>query len=142
MVVAKNLLKSFLLLYGLIHFPILAKKSDSVIGNWRAYDEKGKQNAIVKIYKKKGKFFGKIVALTNKKESVCKNCKGSNKGKPIKEIDIIKDLVKEGDSYTNGNILELESGEVHKCEIKRRGNQLEVYTYFSYKFARRQIWMR
>ena len=90
----------------------LSAFSQSYTGKWKTIDDKtGEEKSIVEIYEQNGKLYGKVIEiLTDKKDVKCDNCKGSEKGKPVKGLVIIKGLEKNGSSYSGGTITDPGSG--------------------------------
>ena len=81
-----------------------------VTGKWKTIDDKtGDAKSVVEIYEQNGKIYGKVVEILNpaKKNAKCDKCDGADKGKPIEGLIIIKGLTKDGDKYTDGDILEI-----------------------------------
>lgn len=118
-----------------------------VTGKWKTIDdETGEAKSIVEIYEQNGKYYGKIVDILNpaKKNATCVNCKGTNKNKPIKGLVIIKDLVKDGDEYNDGEILDPSKGKEYSCTITLDGkDKLEVRGYMGISLlGRSQTWTR
>ncbi|MES2485126.1 MAG: DUF2147 domain-containing protein, partial [Bacteroidota bacterium] len=88
-----------------------------VTGKWKTIDdETGQAKSIVEIYEQDGKVYGKIVDILNpaKKNAKCDRCKGADKGKPLLGLVIIKNLVKDGDEWTDGDILDPTKGKEYK----------------------------
>src|SRR5690606_26767400 len=98
--------------------------SQSFTGKWKTIDDKtGEEKSIVEIYEQNGKLYGKVIEiLTNNKDAKCDKCKGSDKGKQIKGMVIIKGLEKDGDSYSDGTIIDANSGKEYKCAIELNGS--------------------
>ncbi len=98
------------------------------------------------IYKQNGKIYGKVVEILNpaKKNATCDKCPGSDKGKPILGIVIIKGLEKDGDEYNDGTIMDPNNGKVYKCYIELDGpNKLDVRGYVGFSLlGRTQTWTR
>jgi uncharacterized protein (DUF2147 family) len=122
-------------------------QSQTVLGKWKTIDdETGQPKSIVEIYEKSGKIYGKIVEILNpeKRKSVCSKCSGENKNAPILGLIIIKDLVKDGDEYNSGKILDPLKGEEYKCLIALDGkDKLKVRGFVGVSlFGRTQYWYR
>ena len=81
----------------------------SPVGTWQTIDdETGKAKAVVKVYERKGKLYGKIIKLNQKKVEtpLCHKCSGSKKDKPIEGMVIMWGLEHdEGSSWDDGRIL-------------------------------------
>lgn len=126
----------------------VATYAQSPIGTWKTIDDKsGKEKSYVKIYEtKSGKLQGDVVKiLTPGKEDIkCTECDGDRKDKPINGMTIIWGLEKDGDEWSDGKILDPNSGRLYKCNIKLKGsNQLEVRGYLGISLlGRTQTWER
>jgi uncharacterized protein (DUF2147 family) len=136
----------FLLLIALI-FSTSFYAQHSIVGKWKTIDdETGKVVSVVEIYEAKGKFWGKIVELTNPKDRdrTCVNCEGSDHNKPILGLTVIKGLSKVGNEYTNGKILDPKHGKLYKSTIALESkDRLKVRGYIGVTFiGRTQIWER
>lgn len=125
---------------------MVSMQAQSVLGKWKTIDdETGKAKSIVEVYEKDGKVYGKVIEiLTENKDSKCTKCSGSDKGKPIKGLVIIKGLSKDGNEYSGGKILDPQSGKEYKCVIKTNGNsKLDVRGYLGIQaLGRTQTWLR
>ena len=118
-----------------------------VTGRWKTIDDETKEaKSIVEVYEKDGKIYGKVVEILNpaKKDSKCQNCKGEDKDKPILGLTIIKGLKKDGNEYTDGDILDPQKGKLYSCTIKLDGNdKLSVRGYMGISLiGRSQTWYR
>lgn len=118
-----------------------------VTGKWKTIDdETGEAKSIVEIYEKDGKIYGKVVEILNpaKKNATCKECKGADKDKPILGLVIIRGLEKDGDEWTDGDILDPNKGKFYSCTIEMDGkDKLEVRGYMGISLlGRTQVWHR
>jgi uncharacterized protein (DUF2147 family) len=118
-----------------------------VTGKWKTIDDETKEaKSIVEVYEKDGKLYGKIIEILNpaKKNAKCQNCKGDDKDKPILGLTIIKGLKKDGDEYTDGDILDPQKGKLYSCTIKLDGaDKLSVRGYMGISLiGRSQTWYR
>lgn len=130
-------------------FTVLAAgilQAQSVTGKWKTIDdETGKAKSIVELTEKNGKLYGKVVEiLTDKKDAKCDKCPGTEKGKPIKGLTIIKGLKKGGSGYEGGTITDPSSGKEYKCALKLNGkDKLDVRGYVGIQaLGRTQTWVR
>lgn len=125
---------------------IVTMQAQSVTGKWKTIDDAtGKAKSVVEIYEQNGKIYGKVVEiLTENKNGVCEKCPGSDKGKPIKGLTIIKGLTKDGNEYSGGKILDPQTGKDYKCVIKLNGSsKLDVRGYMGIQaLGRTQTWIR
>ncbi|QYJ68063.1 DUF2147 domain-containing protein [Flavobacterium litorale] len=139
--------KYFLTLLLVFTAGILSAAAQGVTGKWKTIDdETGEAKSIVEIYEKDGKIYGKVVEILNpaKREAKCTKCKGADKNKPILGLVIIKGLEKDGDEYTDGDILDPNKGKLYSCTIKLDGkDKLDVRGYLGFSFiGRSQTWIR
>lgn len=121
--------------------------AQGVTGRWKTIDdETGQAKSIVEIYEKDGKVYGKVVEILNpaKKNAKCTKCEGADKDKPIEGLVIIKGLEKDGDEYTDGDILDPNKGKLYSCTIKLDGkDKLNVRGYMGISMlGRSQTWHR
>jgi uncharacterized protein (DUF2147 family) len=125
-----------------------AAKQDSIVGSWKTIDDKTNQpKSIVKIYKRGKKYYGRVQKLFRKKgedpNPRCVKCKDGDprKGKQIKGMVILKDLVRKDGKYSGGNILDPKNGKIYKCKLWLEKGKLKVRGY-SGIFFRTQTWHR
>lgn len=121
--------------------------AQDVTGKWKTIDdETGEAKSIVDIYEEGGKVYGKVVEILNPKsqDAVCQDCPGADNGRPVKGLVIIKGLEKDGDEYTDGKILDPQSGKLYKCYIAlEENNKLKVRGYVGFSLlGRTQYWSR
>lgn len=126
---------------------IFNAQSQSVLGKWKTIDDAtGQAKSIVEVYEKSGKVYGKIIEILNpeKRKSLCTKCVGEDKNAPILGLVIIKDLVKDGNEYNDGKILDPLKGEEYKCFITLDGkDKLKVRGFVGVSlFGRTQYWYR
>lgn len=139
----KNLIVALLVMAG----GLTSSYAQSIVGKWKTIDDTtGKEKSVVEIYENNGKYFGKIVQLINPKKAnpTCDNCPGEEKGKPIEGMIIIKNIKKDGDSFSGGTILDPQSGKQYKCTIKTNGaDKLDVRGYVGISLVgRTQTWLK
>ena len=119
----------------------------AIEGTWKTIDDtSGKPRSIDKIFEKNGKRHGRIERDLdeNERNQLCIECKGNDYNKPIEGLEIIKNLEKDDNEYTNGTILDPENGKVYKCKIwidDTNPNILNVRGYVAF-FYRTQHWLR
>lgn len=122
--------------------------AQSISGTWKTIDDKtGEQRSVVEIFERNGKVFGKIIkifpAAGEEPDPVCDECPEDDARykKKIIGMEIIKDMQKSGNEYSEGNILDPEEGKVYKCKLWVEGNVLKVRGYWG-PFYRTQTWAR
>ena len=126
---------------------VSAQTSDSITGLWKTFDDETNQPAaLVQIIEKNGVFSGVITKLLDTSgPSTCEKCTDSRKGKPILGLEILSGLKRTGESYTGGQILDPDDGEVYKAEMKLKdqGAKLDLRAYIGIPLlGRTQTWIR
>ncbi|NET32384.1 MAG: DUF2147 domain-containing protein [Cyanothece sp. SIO1E1] len=88
-------------------------------GTWKTIDDNsGEERSYVEIYEQDGKFYGKISKLLQADPgTLCEECKGDKKNKPVLGLVIIEDMKPHKDFWKGGTILDPESGNDYKCSI-------------------------
>ena len=118
----------------------------SPIGIWENIDdEDGKPKSHIEIYEEDGKLYGKVIQLLPAATLLeCKKCKDHRKGQPLEGMVIMNDLVKNGKSWDNGEILDPKSGKIYNCKISTKGtDKLDVRGYIGMPLiGRTQTWIR
>lgn len=126
----------------------LANEADAILGYWKTGDGK----AIVQIYKKEDKFFGKIVWLaepndpaTGQPKKDNKNEKENLRSRPLLGMENLINFtyVSKG-LWEKGEIYDPKSGETYSCTIKLTDpNTLDVRGYVGISlFGRTDTWKR
>jgi uncharacterized protein (DUF2147 family) len=121
----------------------------SVVGTWITIDdETGKKKSKVKLYKSKGKMYGRIVYLFPRegrpKNAKCTKCTGDRKNKPLVNLQIVRSMVWDGSVWKDGNIVDPENGKIYDCKMwldPKNSDRLKVRGYVSF-FYRTQTWKR
>ena len=140
-------MKNYFLTFLFVTVAGIFSAQAQVTGKWKTIDDKtGEAKSIVEIYEQNGKYYGKVVEILNpaKKKAKCVNCQGADKDKPIEGLVIIKGLEKDGDEYTDGEILDPSKGKLYSCTISMDGkDKLEVRGYMGISLlGRSQTWHR
>jgi uncharacterized protein (DUF2147 family) len=102
-------------------FISISTTAQSIFGKWESRDEKTNNvDSIIEVYKKNGKAYAKIIAITDKtkNEALCTLCKDEKKNKPVLGMEILTGLEKDGDEWSGGTILDPRNGKIYKCYIK------------------------
>ena len=120
---------------------------DSVVGTWvNIDDETGVEKSEITLYVENGKLYGRIerLLLPEDQGKLCVDCKGKEKNQPIEGLVIVKGLEREGESWTNGDIMDPANGKNYDCTIKLDdANTLNVRGFLGFSFlGRTQIWKR
>ncbi|MCK5349485.1 MAG: DUF2147 domain-containing protein [Desulfobacula sp.] len=146
----KNKLKFLFLpvLFSLCFVFSAYAQDTSIVGKWKSIDDKTKEpKSIVQIYEQDGKYFGQIKELFRKPgedpDPVCDKCKDDDprKDQPTKGMIIIQDLVKKGEKYSGGTILEPSTGKIYRCELWVKDGKLMLRGYIAF-FYRTQTWLK
>lgn len=134
------------LLISFFTFSYLFTFGQSPIGVWKTIDDETNQpKSHIQIYEKEGKLYGKVIKLlANAKTTICSKCPGEYKDLPIVGIDILKDLVKDGEEWNDGEIMDPNNGKVYSALIKLENeNKLKVRGYIGFSLlGRTQYWYR
>ena len=126
---------------------VLTINGQSILGKWKTIDAQdgNRAKSIVEIYEKGGKIFGRIVDILdpNDKDALCTKCKGEEKNTPVLGLDIIKNMLKDGNYYRRGTIFHPEHGKTFRCRLKLTDDKdvLQVRGYVGFLFAT-QYWER
>jgi uncharacterized protein (DUF2147 family) len=127
-------------------FFIINLSGQSVLGVWKTIDDNTKDaKSHVKIYEKGGKVFGKVIKLLPAATTkVCIDCPGNKKGKSLIDLDILWDMVKDGNVYDDGEIVDPANGKVYSCKMYLKDkNTLIVRGYLGISLlGRSQTWYR
>lgn len=123
-----------------------ASNGQDVVGRWVSVDDNtGKKRSVVEISVTNGRASGAIVQLFRtpgeEQDPVCKECTDDRKGRKIIGLDIIRSMVKQGDEWSDGTILDPENGKVYDCKLWVENGALKVRGYVAF-FYRTQTWVR
>lgn len=135
------------LLTVLVTIPFFGS-AQTIVGKWTTIDDNsGQEKSVVEIFEKGGKYFGKVTKLfrsaNEDPDPVCDECENDDPRykKKIIGMEIIRDMEKSGDEYSDGDILDPENGKVYKCKLWVEGNELKVRGYWG-PFFRTQSWRK
>lgn len=114
----------------------MAWAGDDVVGYWTTIDdETNTPKSVVQIYEYQGKIYGRVVELFKNKDAVAKLPDSPS----IKGLDVIWDMEKKKNKYTNGEILDPKKGKVYACDLWRDGDKLIVRGKIAF-LGRNQTW--
>lgn len=121
----------------------------SPVGTWTTIDDAtGKPKSVVQITEDNGKLQGKVLEVLQSEQGphpTCTKCEGERKDQPIEGMTIMWDVVKDGDSWDGGRILDPKSGKVYKVKLTPtdNGQKLDVHGYVGFSLlGRSQVWER
>jgi uncharacterized protein (DUF2147 family) len=120
------------------------------LGLWKSIDDRTNQPAaLIRITEIAGKFQGRIERIFPEPgESAnprCEECEGDLKNQPVVGMIILRDMRLTGDEYTDGRILDPDSGKIYHCSMRilDGGNKLIVRGYVGIPLlGRSQVWLR
>ncbi len=142
-------MKKFLFLLSAVFVFHFATAQDEIVGRWKTIDdETGKAKSIIEIYKKDGKYYGRIVQLLTEENSdgVCRTCKGKYENKNIIGLVILKDLEYDADDkeWEDGTIMDPKNAKEYSCYLELvEPNKLKVRGYIGFSLiGRTQYWYR
>ena len=120
---------------------------NSVVGTWvNIDDETGVDKSEIVLYVEDGKLYGRIerLLLPEDQGKLCVNCKGKEKNQLIEGLVIVNGLKQDGDSWTDGEIMDPANGKRYDCTISLADyNTLNVRGYLGFSFlGRTQVWKR
>ncbi len=120
----------------------------TVFGKWKTIDDRtGNPKAIIDIYEKDGKMYGKVIKIVEKgkENSLCTKCDGDLKDKPVVGMRIIDAAEHKGDGVYKGDTLfDPEQAMTFRCKIwldPENSDQLKVRGYLAFIY-RTQTWVR
>lgn len=139
----KNIIYISVLLFSMIFYA----QNKTIIGKWNSiHEETGKVISVVEIYEENNKIYGKVCEISNPKSRslLCENCSGEDKNKPFLGLVVIKGLQKKENQYSDGDILDPESGRLYNCDITLLDqDNIKVRGYLGISFfGRTQYWQR
>ena len=125
-----------------------ASETATPVGFWKTIDDATNEpRAIVEIKEVDGKLFGTIIKTFPKEgdKTICTECSGDKKDKPIVGLEIISDLKKDGDEWNGGHILDPKNGKTYKAKIslQENGEKLKVRGFIGFSLlGRTQTWLK
>lgn len=142
----KSSLKLMIGAMALLYFTII--NATNVAGQWQNIDdETGEKKAVVEIKQTStGELMGKIIRLNQKPGSLCTECSGNLKDKPIEGMTIMWGLMPDGEnSWSGGEILDPSNGKTYKLKatLSADGQTLELRGYIGVSLiGRTQTWQK
>ena len=137
-----------LLLFALLVASSFCYAQSTVLGKWKTIDDtSGEARSIVEIVEKDGKVYGKVIRIFPRPDKdpdpVCNKCQEDDPrfNKKIIGMEIVRNLQKNGNEYSGGDILDPENGRVYRSKIWVDGKVLKVRGYWG-PFYRTQTWLR
>ncbi len=135
------------ILVVLLHLALFAG-AQTVTGRWLTIDDaSGRTRSVVEIAERDGKLYGRIVRLFREAgedpDPTCTKCdrKDDRYGRKVVGLEIIRGMVRDGEAWSDGTILDPESGNVYDCKLWIEDGRLKVRGYLAF-FFRTQTWHR
>ena len=133
--------------------------ADAILGDWQTFDDQGKLDSHVEIFKQQGKYFAKIVSLTEpswpadddqgmggKPKNDRFNPRPELRGRPILGMQFMQDFVYNADKniWEDGKIYDPACGKTYKCKLTLTSpHQLNVRGYIGISLlGRTEVWTR
>jgi uncharacterized protein (DUF2147 family) len=132
--------------YILVFFISNVIYCQSIVGKWKTIDEKTKKElAVIEIYQKNNKYYGKLIKIINvlSSHAECEKCSAKIKNNSLIGKNVIISLNRE-DKEFKGFLIDPFSDKKYKCIIKYINNNfLNVTAYIGFPiFGRSQNWVR
>ncbi|MBM2817202.1 MAG: hypothetical protein HW421_3964 [Ignavibacteria bacterium] len=109
---------------------IFAQKE--ILGNWLS----SKKTAKIQVYENKGKYYGKIIWLKepntsdNKPKKDIENPDEKLRNRPLLGLNILWNFTFDGENeWSDGEIYDPKNGKTYSCNMKLKGNKLEIRGY-------------
>lgn len=121
----------------------IAACAQDIAGRWITVDDNtGKQRSMVEITVKNGVASGHIREIFDKSKEgkTCQACTDDRKGKPVLGMEIIRGMLRDGEEWNDGTILDPDNGKVYDCKLWVEGDKLKVRGYIAF-FFRTQTWL-
>ena len=127
-----------------------SSNAQSVEGKWTTYNEgTGTALSVIEIVKANNSIEGKVVEIFLEPfqgdDSICTRCSGERKDKKVINMNFLWGFKKDGNEWTEGNILDPQEGEVYSSKLwLENNNTLKVRGYGGMMdlFYRTQTWER
>jgi uncharacterized protein (DUF2147 family) len=122
------------------------KGFSQIIGKWTSIDDNsGQPRSVIEVMERGSKFFGRIIKIHFKPgedpNPICTKCEEEDPRfkKNIIGMEILEGLVKEGNEFVGGTILDPENGKVYRCKLWIEQGDLKIRGYWG-PFFRTQTW--
>lgn len=124
----------------LVSIALHGQSKDPIVGKWQNPSGEGR----IEIFTKGNKFFGKLYWIkdTNKKDM--KNPDENLQDRKIQGLEILTDFVKDGNTYSGGQIYDPKSGKTYSCKMTLKGeDKLDIRGYIGFSLlGRTETWVR
>ena len=139
-------LASILLLLALV-VPCRAADLTSPEGLWQPLDSAGNPQGLIRIYRDRDAFFGRIEAgsPSDDRSRKCVRCTDERKDQPVVGLVLIRNMRPQGDEFGGGDILDPDTGKLYGCKFRLidGGQKMIMRGYFGVSlFGQSQTWRR
>ena len=139
-------MKKFLLVLLILALFTHNLSAQDVLGKWENRNEEGVVNSIIEVYKKDGKIYGKVDRIMREedRDRLCTKCEGDLRNKPVEGMEIMQGLVKDGEEYSDGTIVDPKTGKEYRCKIwidEEKPDVLNIRGYIAL-FYQTRTWQR
>ena len=139
-----------LLLVLAVSCPSVIAAEPSVIGLWTTIDDStGKRRGLVRITEASGQYQGTLEKTFPQPgedpNPKCDKCSGSRRNQPVVGMTILWGMIKQGEEYQGGEILDPENGKIYRAKMRLEdgGKALHVRGFIGISLlGRTQVWMR
>lgn len=137
-----------LLLAGLLPAALHAQSRATPLGTWHTFDDAtGKPRGVVELTEHDGVITGTIRAslVPGEPERLCTRCPGDRHNQPVKGLEMIRHVRREGAIWGGGELLDPDNGKTYRVKLtpSADGQTLEVRAYVGMALlGRTQIWKR
>lgn len=106
-------------------------------------DNTEERKSVVEINVTNGVAAGRVIDLTDKTKlnKVCTACTDDRKNQRIIGMEFLRGMVRNGDHWTGGTVLDPENGKQYSCKIWIEDGNLKLRGYVGF-FYRTQTWVR
>ena len=140
--------KLAVVLLAILGFTMAYAGDERIEGVWVTPDAKtGQPTSEIKIKVNDGELTGKIVKLypnaQGETQSVCANCTGSLKDKPLMGMTVLWGFIKNGATWTGGEVLAPKTGKMYGAELTPSSDGQTLTVKFKVGlFGSTQAWTR
>jgi uncharacterized protein (DUF2147 family) len=143
-------MREFLLILMILMVSPVYAAEQTPAGLWRTIDDQtGKARGLVRITEINGEYQGRIEKIFPKPgddpNPKCEKCEGARQNQPVLGMTILWGLIKDGNEYQNGEILDPETGKIYRARMKLEdgGKKLDVRGFIGFSLlGRSQTWLR
>jgi uncharacterized protein (DUF2147 family) len=130
---------------GLVLPMAIANAADTPAGLWQTFNpETGDPESVVRISESNGAYVGVVESILNPDEvgSICEQCKGDRKGKPVLGMTIIREFrpsKSEAGLWDGGYVLDVKNGKDYKANmrLKEGGKKLALRGFIGFSLIGR-----